>query len=334
MGAWQKEPRKQRKRGRFELRLSLYQLVFLVGLLCGSIFVSFWIGYSSGQYVGFQIASNERLTQVARVELPYQEVEGELSEKISTEVYAQLGKSAGADDETDGITTEDTLEPIVTDRGGPAVTPASLGEVARTLSDESPGAKQAKAGTSEMKDTTDTVVPAAGKPQEKRKTLAALLPKDEELGIIVSQSDAIHVLGSKGDGKTTEAAGKGGPQKVELPVERKSTQQEPSSSSSTNDIRVEREAADVPEKVADAPLQKGWYAQVAAPKDLSEARGLAGKLHQSGFASTVEVANVRGEKYFRVLVGPETNRVYAERLVQQLRGEPYISGTPFVKMVR
>jgi DedD protein len=78
----------------------------------------------------------------------------------------------------------------------------------------------------------------------------------------------------------------------------------------------------------------GYFAQVAAPKNLSDAESVARKLKKSGFPVVVEVANVRGEEYYRVLVGPEQNRVHADRLVDQLRSERYLSAPPFIRQVK
>ena len=81
-------------------------------------------------------------------------------------------------------------------------------------------------------------------------------------------------------------------------------------------------------------VPSGYFAQVAAPKNLSDAESVARKLKKSGFPVIVEVANVRGEEYYRVLVGPEQNRVHADRLVGQLRSERYLSGPPFIRQVK
>ncbi|MBN8550818.1 MAG: SPOR domain-containing protein [Deltaproteobacteria bacterium] len=48
----------------------------------------------------------------------------------------------------------------------------------------------------------------------------------------------------------------------------------------------------------------------------------------------IEVARVRGDEYYRVLVGPEQNRDRAQRLVGQLKRESYIHGDPFLRVVK
>jgi cell division septation protein DedD len=81
-------------------------------------------------------------------------------------------------------------------------------------------------------------------------------------------------------------------------------------------------------------LPSGFFAQVAAPTKLADAQSVARKLRQSGFPVVVEEANVKGESYYRVLVGPEENKVQADRLLQQLKSERYLTSAPFVRRVK
>jgi len=87
-------------------------------------------------------------------------------------------------------------------------------------------------------------------------------------------------------------------------------------------------------KAAGKIVPRGWFAQIVAPRSHEEAETMASKLRQSGFAVVIENARVRGEEYFRVLVGPEESRQQAERLLAQLKREPYVKGEPFIRMVR
>jgi cell division septation protein DedD len=81
-------------------------------------------------------------------------------------------------------------------------------------------------------------------------------------------------------------------------------------------------------------LPQGFFAQVAAPTKLNEAEDIAKRLKRSGFPVVIETANVRGENYYRVLVGPEQDKVTADRLVGQLQRERYLSGAPFIRRVK
>src|SRR5690606_24817653 len=80
--------------------------------------------------------------------------------------------------------------------------------------------------------------------------------------------------------------------------------------------------------------RKGWFAQVAARRKQSDAQSMARKLSDAGFPVAMEVARVRGEQYFRVLVGPVTDRSRADKLVTQLKRESYINSDPFARLIK
>lgn len=81
-------------------------------------------------------------------------------------------------------------------------------------------------------------------------------------------------------------------------------------------------------------LPKGWFAQVGAPDNRAEAERLGRSLKSSGFPVVIEQAKVRGQEYYRILVGPEDTRQQAERLMGQLKREPAVKADPFIRMVR
>ncbi len=64
-------------------------------------------------------------------------------------------------------------------------------------------------------------------------------------------------------------------------------------------------------------VQKGWYVQIAAPHRLQDAQVLVDKLKKSGFAAQIDQIKVGKEEYFRVVSGPETSKIYADRLVRE-----------------
>lgn len=81
-------------------------------------------------------------------------------------------------------------------------------------------------------------------------------------------------------------------------------------------------------------IPTGFYAQVAAPKRLQDSEKLARRLRQSGFPVAIESVMIGQQSFYRVLVGPEKNKLYAERLISQLRSERYIPTDPFIREVR
>ena len=67
---------------------------------------------------------------------------------------------------------------------------------------------------------------------------------------------------------------------------------------------------------------------------MSDAQSIVQKLKRSGFPAVIEPASVSGQSFYRVLVGPEENKVQADRLVGQLKSESYIAGAPFIRKVK
>lgn len=78
----------------------------------------------------------------------------------------------------------------------------------------------------------------------------------------------------------------------------------------------------------------GWYAQVAAPRKREDAEKIAKQLKGSKFQVIIENAQVRGQEYFRVLVGPETNRELADKSLDSLKRQSYLQADPFVRLVK
>lgn len=78
-------------------------------------------------------------------------------------------------------------------------------------------------------------------------------------------------------------------------------------------------------------VQKGWYVQIAAPHRLKDAEVLVEKLKKSGFAAQIDRIKVGKDEYFRVVSGPETSKVYADRLRDQLEREKLVESAPFVR---
>jgi cell division septation protein DedD len=86
--------------------------------------------------------------------------------------------------------------------------------------------------------------------------------------------------------------------------------------------------------VEKSSIQSGWFVQVAAPEDRATANRLVEKLRQNGFRASIEVAVIREQQYYRVLVGPEPSKELADRLLKQVARETYLQGTPFLKFIK
>jgi cell division septation protein DedD len=81
-------------------------------------------------------------------------------------------------------------------------------------------------------------------------------------------------------------------------------------------------------------LPRGYFAQVAAPKTRAEAEELARKIRKSGFPVVVEDNSTGRSPFYRVMVGPEDNKVQADRMLGQLKREKYLNGKAFIREVK
>jgi len=84
------------------------------------------------------------------------------------------------------------------------------------------------------------------------------------------------------------------------------------------------------EIAAPSAAASGWVVQVAAVADRKEAEDLAARIKRAGFATEIEVANVKGKTYYRVVAvgfsGQEQARGAAVRIKQELK----LTETPWV----
>jgi DedD protein len=66
---------------------------------------------------------------------------------------------------------------------------------------------------------------------------------------------------------------------------------------------------------------RAWVVQVASLRAPEAARTLQNDLRAKGYPAFVEQANVNGQRYYRVRVGPEVERAQADRLADQLASD-------------
>ncbi len=81
-------------------------------------------------------------------------------------------------------------------------------------------------------------------------------------------------------------------------------------------------------------VKPGWYVQVLAANTEREAAGILDKLGEKGFDASVQVASVKKIKYYRVLVGPYSNKSKANKQQTTISRLKVVPSTPFVKRVK
>ncbi len=342
----------------WEIRLGAPQVVVWLGLAVGALVGSYFVGFFSGQSVGFESARSASGVEVAKLAI-HEELPERSSQNVSA-IYDKLTAPALMEESPKPVPEPkakkgEEQEPAAVRvakeiKSGDAV--RNEGATPRVLGDgDSSGevdlfdydsAEATQGGDTAETPTEESTVRFLG-----AKADGVTENSDKTLGAILEE----RLAKARADGSRAEKA------EAAVPVQpaKSEAKEEPKS-----DIKLDAKPAakvkpvDEPKPVAPAlpavqesvappksdsnfvkrVVPSGYFAQVAAPKNLSDAESVARKLKKSGFPVIVEVANVRGEEYYRVLVGPEQNRVHADRLVGQLRSERYLSGPPFIRQVK
>ncbi len=342
----------------WEIRLGASQVVVWLGLAIGALVGAYFVGFFSGQSVGFESARSASGVEVAKLAI-HEELPERSAQNVSA-IYDKLTAPALMDE-----APKAAPEPKA--KKGEEQEPAAV-RVAKEIKSGDNGRTEGSApravGGGDSSGEVDLF-----------EYDSAQVAEGNNTGETLTEESTVRFLGAKSDGATENSdktlgaileerlakarADGGRVAKVESVPQVPPAKNEPKVEAKADLDSVVKPAAKakpveelkpvvpalpaVQEKVtppkSDSDFVKrivppGYFAQVAAPKNLSDAESVARKLKRSGFPVIVEVANVRGEEYYRVLVGPEQNRVHADRLVDQLRSERYLSGPPFIRQVK
>jgi cell division septation protein DedD len=267
--------------------------------------LAFYLGLNSGQRLGFELAQERTATALPRLPVPGASPEGSVAQDDGAfDVYAKLNDTLpGAKGEVDPI----KVEPV-------AGADSPLDHTALFPSDGGSGAKgngMPELGSIKSVESAPLIAPEAEAALNARLEENAPPLEEPKLGDAVPAVAAV-------EQKATEAV---------KPIEREVKPQEPKPA-------AKAPSSDKSSSFLRKKIPGGWYAQVGAMPSLAEADRLAQKLKGSGFAVMIEAALVRGDNYFRILVGPERSKQQADLLLAQLRRERYIEGDPFLRVVK
>jgi len=319
----------------WELRLGKLQVVVWLGLALGSIVGSYCIGFFSGRYVGFEVARESSAIEVAK--LPVTDVPVEIAKQSPQGIYDKLNAPAilkESDESLQGKDTRGSSGATGTGKEPQLITsPAELAAAVGNSNGESAAGVKGSDGQAEPDIFED--LPAG----------TEVIIGDDTESPSAKVPDSVRMLGSGSASysKTDSTQDRGGESgrgtdgADELLNQRiASARTEP-----VKDLmKVEKAPVKEPETARKAsesgPLVRkvvssGYFAQVAAPKKMSDAQGIAQRLKKSGFPVVIEPFSNGGQSFYRVLVGPEENKVQADRLVSQLKGENYLPGAPFIR---
>lgn len=329
-----------------ELRLGKLQVVVWLGLALGSIVGAYFVGYFSGRYVGFESARESSLGEMAKLPAP-EALQGS-GQQNPGGVYEKL-KGPAALREPERGTASEKPRSI-----GSLSTSNSRVEVAKEEVEElGIDASEAEVGR-DAKTSERSSQPARSEAVASDSDINAIVEDDTSGPQLIIGDDSaaeqrtipssVRMLGSsegeaqKGAAVKAEAPAKSDKSPSALLDERIANARNDSAKTGQPSLTaaskgVEKAKVDGGQLVRKV-LPSGYFAQVAAPKKLSEAEAIAGKLKRSGFPVVVESASVAGQSFYRVVVGPEQNKVQADRLVSQLKGESYLTGDPFLRKVK
>lgn len=336
----------------WEVKLSSLHAVILVGLITGSMVAAFYLGFLSGERTGFESGQEASVAHTARVPIPDRETDATgidsstgtsgIDGAVAEEVYDQLAaapKVGGSHVTEDELPTLGKIEsaparhiaeridselqanqPFASDAAGLPVAPRSSEDSVDSLKADSPKA------VANGKTGAENTLGAMDEPRLAPQDNGGDDPDSENRQPIAADKATIRNLPSAEIPRAEKDK-----QKIEVRPTAIPTAKPTPRPVATPTAVVAAKIRSADSGMIRAILPKGWYAQVAAPRKISEAEALAVKLKRSGFPVLIERANVRGEEYFRVVVGPESDRVQVDRLISQVKREGY---EPFPRAVK
>jgi cell division septation protein DedD len=338
---------------KWTLRLGLSQVVILLGVTTGCLALSFYLGFFSGKRVGFSEAMDTNIALVPKIPIESNVAvdpgQVDSAEKAVADVYADLKNTNTKSAESTSSQGSDMPEIGVIEK----VEQKNQKDLANVFADDLPAASV----TNTANGTTNKDPWAVSKANNQAEPMVIGDDIDEATGANDAIDKALNDIATPlPKSKTTVAATSTipavtiapiatttiatvvtiAPTAIPTVVPTKAPTKTPTATPTK--VKVDPKASTSESSDVGATISKaaksGWYAQVAAPTSKAEADSLASQLRNNGFRVVIESAQVRGDSYFRILVGPEENRAQADALVKQLTRESYLKGAPFIRMIK
>ncbi len=353
-----------------EYRMSTIQIFSLIGIVTGLMFGAFYIGAYFGKKVGFESAMTSNLKYLSKVPISTvdtgnDEVDENISRKVAKKLKAELGNKNSEKSELLALDDEEKNEKKEVEKINilnADKVPNILGKDERKLGDvyveDVDLDKNSKKDTDKKNEKKeDTIIVDKEDSQmddvSMGENVKEVKRKIEEQFDKKEEADKVNI---KKDNKKDEKSNpiKDSKKNIVIPTvgilkDEKGTNTE-LAKKQVNKINneptlvVKVMTPEIPRLKEDniklnvpSPAieqarvsARGFYVQVQASSNYNEASSLVRKIKESGFKANIESANVRGQTYYRVLVGPEETRLYTERMIEQLKGESFITSTPFI----
>lgn len=342
----------------WQLALSPAHLVILLGLITGSMAGAFYLGFTSGQHAGYESGLQATLGNMARLPVPTDELDPAAASQPSVDVYAKLtegmDRSESAPNSAPGSKDEEIPElgviesteslPILPEAPLPdGVIAGSVDAIAKkgaqvpsrvddtnSRSPSESGATLGSLAEEVQEDATAAKKLDSHKIDESIKSAASLNALSNGLSREVEKTPAaLPAIDFQGKGEKVEQA-------VDLEKAKpiKDTSKSVEDQSARSAAAIKKEVNKEGEIAVRGKIPSGWYVQVAAPRKVQDATEIARNLQRSGIPVMIESAQVRGEDYFRVVAGPQSQRSGAEKLLNQIKSKGSVKGDPFVRAVR
>ncbi|MBP9837674.1 MAG: SPOR domain-containing protein [Proteobacteria bacterium] len=81
-------------------------------------------------------------------------------------------------------------------------------------------------------------------------------------------------------------------------------------------------------------LNRGWYSQLAATKSKPEAESIISKMKQKKLSPILEQASIKGQDYYRILIGPFSTKQIAQKESTRAKQTNTFRGEPYIKVVK
>ena len=313
-----------------EVQLGAFQLAVLLGLVTGSMACAFYLGFFSGQRVGYENALVGSASTLARFALNTKDLGDSPENDLSPESAPKV-KALSDEPRQRPLSDNQFVAASATSKQDAPEAPVE--SAAKTLKDDATSVavkseniqKQPAALPAEDELVADEVIRVYGndrpKREEQKRTSIGALKEEVQLVKDTPRTSPVNV-------------GTARPKVPEKVVEKPQVlagMLSEQKRSRTDQISNVRKVEAVPVR---SILAAGWYAQVAAPRKMADAEALAARLRKNGFPVSIESASVKGEAYYRVIVGPEDNKKQAQVLVEQLKSERSVQGEPFLRSIK
>ena len=284
---------------RWNLHLSLSQVIVMWSVLCGTLVMAFLFGMYAGREQGLSSALEEYSAQAVRIPV----AQPLAAREDSHQVLAALGEM--------GAQSRNSAEVSATGKPTDPETTTAEAEF-----DFSPESKLSLA-------PVDNDI-AAKKSASKGATSATVGQTVPPIAPIVAKASTTETPTTS---DTSMAKSK------KEPIEKPKKKVEQPQAEAKKPIKTEAS----PEKTSLAPLSRpkiGWYVQVAAARSHAQASQVYFRADKAGLAATLEQAEVRGQNYFRVIIGPYQSRQQALDAIPSVKKKRISRAQPFLKRVR